>query len=187
MFSIGLSIAKTIEDIQRTLRAWFPSLRVGIEDHLVGDREWPPIVIRTSTSASEFPTVVTFEAFPLRREKAQADPITIALPAGFWLVSSSPSTEAAQILASVIELVMIELARRFSEAFSCRAICDGSRYGDSSSPCWCLVWDAGRSYLADDCDTLFADGEGGSVKIVREIHIPAILLDDNGLVTIPSS
>ena len=62
-----------------------------------------------------------------------------------------------------------ELARQLSIKFACRVICDGSEFGDDNSPFWSIVWDAGDAYLADDCNTIFADGEGGPVKIMRRL------------------
>jgi hypothetical protein len=78
---------------------------------------------------------------------------------------------------------MIELARRFARAYNCRSICDGSDYGDYPSPYWDIIWDQGRSFLADDCDTEFGDRSGGPVKIVREISLPTSVLDSAGRLT----
>ena len=103
---------------------------------------------------SEFPVVLTIDVFPGPQDEPQ------------------------------VMIVMIDLARRFAEAFSCRTICDGSGYGDSSAPFWSIIWDEGSAYLADDCNTVFADGEGGAVRVVREIQLPVSRLDSRGLLQI---
>lgn len=64
------------------------------------------------------------------------------------------------------------LARFLSERLSCRTICDGSEHGDSAAPYWSIVWDRGVAWLADDCHTMFADGEGGPVRLVRRLFEP---------------
>ncbi len=71
------------------------------------------------------------------------------------------------------------VARALSNHFDARSICDGTRYGDSRAPYWSLIWDQGVAYLADDCDSLFADGEGGAVRVVRPlgagvVDVPAV-------------
>lgn len=81
-----------------------------------------------------------------------------------------------------------ELARVLSERFCAKAICDGTPYGDDGSPYWSLIWDDGLAYLADDINTLYSDGEGGPVRVVRKLdavrshHVPLslwVLCGDN--------
>ena len=108
------------------------------------------VLFQVEHKRSEFPTAIQFDRFP------------------------GPQDEA------VIQPTMIELARMFATAFACRTITDGSGYGDDDSPYWDIIWDGGRSFLADDCDTEFGDQAGGSVKIVREISLPSFELDDSG-------
>ena len=74
----------------------------------------------------------------------------------------------------------IVLARRFAAALSCKSLCDGSGLGDDPSPYWSLLWDGDRLFLADDCNTAFADGQGRLVRIVRERPVPALDLDAHG-------
>lgn len=62
-----------------------------------------------------------------------------------------------------------ELARQLSIHFSCRVVCDGTGFGDDDSPYWAIVWDCGAAFLANDCGTTYADGEGGPVKLVRPL------------------
>lgn len=70
---------------------------------------------------------------------------------------------------SRIEEWLRELARQLSIEFSCRVVCDGTGLGDDNSPYWSIVWDSGAAYLADDCRTTLADGEGGPVRLVRPL------------------
>jgi hypothetical protein len=67
---------------------------------------------------------------------------------------------------------LCDLAAELSVSLCTRVICDGSRYGDDSSPYWSLVWDMGRALLADDSQTDIGDGEGGAVRIVRALDLP---------------
>jgi hypothetical protein len=67
--------------------------------------------------------------------------------------------------------VQLRLARFLSERLSCRTICDGSEHGDSAAPYWSVVWDGGVPWLADDCGSVYADGEGGPVRLVRRLEI----------------
>lgn len=150
---VALSVQATFEDVRVKLESWFPVATVGDLDQLVEEppeTPWPPIVINLDSNESEFPICIRFCLFPALREEAAVLP------------------------------VMIELARRFSSAYGCRTICDGSGYGDSPSPYWSIIWEAGKSYLANDSSTMFGDGEGGEVAIVREVQIPRVILDAAG-------
>lgn len=65
----------------------------------------------------------------------------------------------------------IQISADLSRHFQCKTICDGSGYGTDNSPFWCIVWDRGESFLADDAGSSFGDGVIGHVKIVKKIHI----------------
>ena len=65
----------------------------------------------------------------------------------------------------------LRLARFLSKRLSCRTICDGSEHGDSAAPYWSIVWDDGVAWLADDCGSMYGDGEGGPVRLVRRLEI----------------
>jgi hypothetical protein len=154
---VALSVMKSAREIRILMENWFPKL-VTEDWHLEQADgnvdssllQHPDILFRVEYNSSEFPTAIHFDAFP------------------------GPQDEA------VIMRVMIELARRFANAFGCRTICDGSGYGDSQSPYWDIIWEGGRSFLADDCDTLFADQTGGAVRVIRQLDLPKIALDDAG-------
>lgn len=64
---------------------------------------------------------------------------------------------------------LIGLARALSLTFNCRALCDGSGFGDDGSPYWSIVWDRGVPFLADDAGSTIGDGDGGPVRIVRRL------------------
>ncbi len=146
---VGLSARKRSADIRAALGAWFPDVAVGELRELpsAASQPRPPIVFALDHNPREFPLVVTFYDSPGQTDGATAT------------------------------AAMIEVARRFAETYHCRAICDGTGYGDDDSPCWSIVWDSGRSYLADDCGTIFGDGEGGPVRVVREIAVVPARLD----------
>jgi hypothetical protein len=65
----------------------------------------------------------------------------------------------------------LRLAEFLSARLGCRTICDGSAHGDEPSPYWAIIWDSGEAYLADDANTVFVDGEGGPVRVVRRLEI----------------
>jgi len=75
----------------------------------------------------------------------------------------------------------LRIARELSVALDCSTICDGSLHGTDRSPYWSIVWQRGIPFLADDCDTLFADGAGdispeerqklGPVRLVSPLTI----------------
>jgi hypothetical protein len=139
---VALSVNRSSEDILAALKNWFSHLEIGVFNKLVEeDLPWPSIVIDVVRNESEFPVVIQFYQFPGPQDEQQIMP------------------------------VMTELAGRFSDAFQCRTICDGSGYGDDDSPYWSVIWDHGVAYLADDGETLFGDGEGGPVRIVRKLDL----------------
>jgi hypothetical protein len=157
---VALSVRKTIAEIRAMLEEWFPALAVEDWDLSSADRAEEAlrteaigsadILFQVEYNSSEFPTAIHFDRFP------------------------GPQDEA------VVQPTMIELARMFATAFACRTITDGSGYGDDDSPYWDIIWDKGRSFLVDDCNTEFRDQTGGSVRIVREISLSSFGLDDSG-------
>ena len=157
---IALSLRKNVVEIRKVLKNLFPDLVIADWDlssfELAKQALKDPAIDNADVlfhvwyNKSEFPTLIEFDRFP------------------------GPKDEA------VIQATTIELARLFANAFECRTICEGFSYGDDESPYWDIVWDQGRSYLADDCDTEFGDQTGEPVKIVREISIPRFALDDSG-------
>lgn len=153
---VALSVSKSALEIRAVLEKWFPELVIvdwSFEQSTASLGSFPQnpdILFRIEQNASEFPICIQFDAFP------------------------GPQAE------TVIMPVMIELARRFADAFGCRSICDGSGYGDSQAPYWDIVWDSGKSFLADDGCTLFGDQAGGAVKIIREVDLPKVTLDNQG-------
>lgn len=46
--------------------------------------------------------------------------------------------------------VGLALSRMRGVEFATRTICDGSGLGDDDSPYWCVVWEDGKYWLADD-------------------------------------
>ncbi len=159
---VALSLVKSVAEIRAVLEQWFPALAVEPWDLSSSERakvalESPAIasadvLFQVHYNKSEFPTGIHIDKFP------------------------SPDD------ADLIQITAIELARMFAAAFACRAITDGSGYGDSDAPFWDIIWDEGRSFLADDCNTEFMDETGGLVKIVREITLPSFELDESGAV-----
>ena len=65
------------------------------------------------------------------------------------------------------------LAKSLGTKYECKTIIDGSGYGDDDSPFWCIIYDNGTFYLADDNDSAFGDRESGRgpVKIVKKLQL----------------
>jgi hypothetical protein len=157
---IAISLRKSAREIREALEKWFPDLVVTDWDLSSPKRakdalknpiiDTADILFRVEKNESEFPTGIHFDKFP------------------------GPQDE------EVIQPTMIVLARRFGNLFDCRTICDGSDHGDDDSPYWTIIWEKGKSFLADDCDTEFGDQSGGDVRIVREISLPAYALNNFG-------
>ncbi|MES2644247.1 MAG: hypothetical protein V4850_32475 [Myxococcota bacterium] len=151
---IGLSARATEDTIQRHLMRWFP--RVEIMTRGIADASkrarWPSIVFEVDHS----PKV---EDFPYVVDFA-----------------CFPGPDDQAVLAGLV------LARRLSSVLRCRAISDGSRMGDNESPYWSIIWERRQAFLAYDLDTVFADGEGGQVLVVRPITPPAAELNEHAAV-----
>jgi len=160
---VALSLRKTVAEIRAVLEKWFPDLVIADWDLSSTDRveealknpliDIADILFQVEYNKSEFPTAIHIDRFPGSQDEA------------------------------VIMPTMIELARMFANLFACRTIRDGSDYGDDEAPYWDIIWDKGKSFLADDCDTEFGDQTGGAVKIVREISLPSFVLDESGQLT----
>ena len=62
------------------------------------------------------------------------------------------------------------LAGWLSVELQCRTVCDGSDHVDDDAPFWCVLWDRGRAFLADDAELDPGDGEPpGELRIVRPL------------------
>ena len=142
-FEIGLESSIPKETILSVLRDWFPALSLGESDELIAEgRPWTEIVIHVMDHPSEFRTKIVFYVFP----GSEDDPVFYS--------------------------IVREVARRFSEHFGCRSICEAVGWGDPEGyPGTAIVWDAGRAFLADDYGTDYGDGEGGPVRIRKPIHV----------------
>jgi hypothetical protein len=152
---VGLSISVSETKIKQLLERWFPALEIlTLDEALRSDRSpWPPIVFSVEN-----------------RKNVDDFPIYI----GFDCFPG-PNDQAVA--------VGIVLAKRLATAFACRALCDGSGLGDDETPYWSIVWEQGRSFLADDSGTQFADGTGGPVRVARELQLPGFDLDEQGALT----
>ncbi len=157
---IALSVKKSAAEIREVLEQWFPALAIEDWDLSSLDRarealDAPEIaaadvLFQVYYNRSEFPTVVQIDKFPGPHDDTVTGP------------------------------TMLEVARLFAAAFACRAFTDDSGYGGDASPYWAIMWDEGRSFLADLCDSEFLDETGGLVQIVREIPLPPFQLDESG-------
>jgi hypothetical protein len=155
MHGIWIALSTRVSEAQvgEHLQRWFP--RVEIMPYaaaLAADRKpWPPIVF----SVDERPSVEDF-------------PTTVHF-------DCFPGPDSAAVG------VGIALARRFSDALRCRALCDGTGLGDDPGPTWGVIWERGKAVLADDGGSAFGDGEGGPVRAVRDLVLQGMDLDPGGI------
>lgn len=72
----------------------------------------------------------------------------------------------------------MKLANKLSTSFQCKTIVDSTRHGPTDAPFWCIVWNKGKAYLADDANSIFMEfdvelpveeQELGPVSIVKPI------------------
>ena len=86
-------------------------------------------------------------------------------------VYSFPSSTSAICLG-------LALSRVIGVKFGTRTICDGSGLGDNDSPYWCVIWNDGKYWLANDAETDPLDAPPGPLKVVRQIRPRVPMLDD---------
>ncbi len=71
------------------------------------------------------------------------------------------------------------IAKQLSIRLDCRTIVPYQEK-DSADPYHCVIFDKYRSYLANDNLTLWADDEGGAVKIIGPIQLKEYQFDSKG-------
>src|SRR5687768_8691790 len=73
------------------------------------------------------------------------------------------------------------LAKTISDRLACKTIANYSYPGHPENyPSDSIIFEKGRAYLADDSKTIWGDGEGGPVQIVKEIEFHVPQFDDRG-------
>ncbi|MBW3524826.1 hypothetical protein [Chryseobacterium sp. NKUCC03_KSP] len=71
------------------------------------------------------------------------------------------------------------LAKIISDQLNCKTITDYKKpYESLYCPSDSVIFDKGHAYFADDGNTMWADGEGEEVKIVKEIFLTNYKFDD---------
>lgn len=80
------------------------------------------------------------------------------------------------------------LAKIISDKLNCKTITD---YKEPHESLYCpsdsVIFDKGHTYFADDSNTMWADGEGGEVKIVKEIFLANYKFDDKANLIVGNS
>lgn len=71
------------------------------------------------------------------------------------------------------------LALKLSEKFNCKTIIDGPEKF-AEHPYCSLIIDNGKIFESDDSGTVWGDGNGTEVKVIREIEIEKFDFDKNG-------
>ncbi len=72
------------------------------------------------------------------------------------------------------------LALKLSEKFNCRTIINAPEFLAKGDPYYSLIIDGEKIYLADDSGTMWGDGEGNEVSIIREIELKKYDFDEYG-------
>lgn len=153
---VGFSRLVTADDLVPLFRHWFPTCSVEVFDPAAEEYQPADILLLLEHGPAE--------DFPVRLD----------------LVEFPGPQEAAVEVSHV-------LARRLAAALDCRTIADGTGYGDDPSPYWSIIWEpTGAAYLADDSGSAFGDGDGGPVRVVRALELPARALDGQGALGPPA-
>lgn len=80
------------------------------------------------------------------------------------------------------------LAKIISDKLNCKTITDYKEpYESLYCPSDSVIFDKGHSYFADDSNTIWADGEGDEVKIVKEIFLINYKFDDKANLIVENS
>jgi hypothetical protein len=79
------------------------------------------------------------------------------------------------------------LAKVFSDKLSCKTITGYQDKKNPDYPYYSIVFFNGLTYLANDYDTVWADGEGGEVKVIEEIKLESYNFDKKGNLKMGSS
>jgi len=139
---IGISRNIKPEEIESELKGLYPGYSVGVLDDLAA----------LSNDKESWPEIVA----TLDNNKSEF-PLVIHF---LWWPKSEPEPD------------VFNLAKIWGSSYCCKTIVDGSDYGDDKSPFWSVIFDSGKYYLADDCNSVFGDDETGNgpVRVVREIH-----------------
>ena len=155
---VGLSGTVSEDDIRTLLSEWFPKTELMTRDEAVASDRTP------------WPPIV----FSVEETDVADFPFYVSFDC-----FPGPDDDAVETGAV--------LAKRLAESCACRAICDGSGWGDNESPYWSIIWQDGHAHMADDSNSDFADGEGGPVRTIRQIDLPAWDLDAEGNLARPDA
>lgn len=63
------------------------------------------------------------------------------------------------------------IAKSFSHSFNVRTLVPFVFPQDSENPYYDIIFDKGKIFLADDCNTSFGDDNNGILKIIREYDL----------------
>jgi hypothetical protein len=63
---------------------------------------------------------------------------------------------------------LLSCARKLSVELGCRVLYTGNPV-QPDNPFFCVVFDSGQAFLADDEGSILAEGQGGPVKILRRL------------------
>ncbi|PIY12127.1 MAG: hypothetical protein COZ18_02765 [Flexibacter sp. CG_4_10_14_3_um_filter_32_15] len=72
------------------------------------------------------------------------------------------------------------MALKLSKKFNCRTIINAPEFLAKGDPYYSLIIDGEKIYLADDSGTMWGDGEGNEVSIIREIELKKYNFDEYG-------
>lgn len=74
----------------------------------------------------------------------------------------------------------IYIGKIFSDLCKVRVLVPFTNPDDPQCPYYDLIFENGKTFLADDNDTSFADGTKGIVKVIKEFSLPHLNFDRTG-------
>ncbi len=72
------------------------------------------------------------------------------------------------------------IARLLSDYFDCKTITAFEDEEIPENPYYSVIFDNGHTFLANDANTMWGDGEGGLVKTIKEIPFKNYDFDESG-------
>ncbi len=72
------------------------------------------------------------------------------------------------------------IAENLSRTFNIKVLVPFTDLNNKNYPYLDILFENGKTYLADDCDTSFADNSEGLIKIIKEYNIPSYKFDTQG-------
>lgn len=142
-FYVGFDRDNSSDTFRLFWQNWLPDHQIlELDQALDCEQPWPTLVFERVENTSEFPVCFDIVHLDGLQDEIQT------------------------------QKMAVETARRMSQAWHCKSICEGTMFGEKVGfPGYALVWSENQPILADDYGTDFGDGEGGPVRKIKDLHL----------------